>query len=198
VALGLVKQGLPNYPKGRRRNLTFLELEARRLDTLIGQLLALPRIDKWSGLEAVRRPFDPDDVVQKSRTMGRFEGARAESQRGDQNYADAGRSPDSRGSYYEAPSGGKTTNPNVVRKRSAFTLDGTLSRFQTSSQQFFAGRFLGRIGTGNSPGPHGVPRDILAVPAGSRTMAFRKRRAGLAPLPKRAVNVHSGVIRADE
>src|SRR3984957_15557512 len=61
VALGLVKQGPPEEVA---ENLERIGLEARRLDTMIGQLLALTRID--SGVDrGSPAPFDLTNLVQE-------------------------------------------------------------------------------------------------------------------------------------
>ncbi len=69
VALGLVKQG---PAEEAAENLERIGLEARRLDTLIGQLLALTRID--SGVDrGSPEPFDLTNVVQEVANDGDFE-----------------------------------------------------------------------------------------------------------------------------
>jgi signal transduction histidine kinase len=69
VALGLVRQG-PAEEAGE--NLERIGLEARRLDALIGQLLALTRID--SGVDrGSPAPFDLANLVQEVANDGDFE-----------------------------------------------------------------------------------------------------------------------------
>ncbi len=69
VALTLVKQGRPEEAP---ENLERIGLEARRLDTLIGQLLALTRID--SGVDrGSPAPFDLTSLVQEVANDGDFE-----------------------------------------------------------------------------------------------------------------------------
>src|SRR5438045_82022 len=69
VALGLVKQG---PAEEAAENLERIGLEARRLDTLIGQLLALTRID--SGVDrGSPAPFDLTNVVQEVANDGDYE-----------------------------------------------------------------------------------------------------------------------------
>jgi len=73
VALSLVKQG---PAEEAAENLERIGLEARRLDTLIDQLLALTRID--SGVDrGSPAPFDVTNLVQEVANDGDFE-ARAE------------------------------------------------------------------------------------------------------------------------
>ena len=74
VALGLVKlsfakQGMEQEAS---ENLDRIGLEARRLDTLIGQLLALTRIDSGVDLGAPTR-FDLTNLVQEVANDGNFE-----------------------------------------------------------------------------------------------------------------------------
>ena len=69
VALSLVKQGPAEEAP---ENLERIGLEARRLDTLIGQLLALTRID--SGVDrGSPAPFDLTSLVQEVANDGNFE-----------------------------------------------------------------------------------------------------------------------------
>ena len=69
VALGLAKQG---PPEEAAENLERIGLEARRLDTLIGQLLALTRID--SGVDRGSPvAFDLTNLVQEVANDGDFE-----------------------------------------------------------------------------------------------------------------------------
>jgi two-component system sensor histidine kinase CpxA len=69
VALSLVKQG---PAEEAAENLERIGLEARRLDTLIGQLLALTRID--SGVDrGSPAPFDLTNLVQEVANDGDFE-----------------------------------------------------------------------------------------------------------------------------
>ena len=69
VALSLVKQG---PAEEAAENLDRIGLEARRLDTLIGQLLALTRID--SGVDrGSPAPFDLTNLVQEVANDGDFE-----------------------------------------------------------------------------------------------------------------------------
>ncbi|HWC95585.1 MAG TPA: ATP-binding protein, partial [Candidatus Sulfopaludibacter sp.] len=69
AALGLVKQG---PPEEAAENLERIGLEARRLDTLIGQLLALTRID--SGVDrGSPATFDLTSLVQEVASDGDFE-----------------------------------------------------------------------------------------------------------------------------
>ena len=79
VALGLVRQGLARQGLARQapaqeaaENLDRIALEARRLDTLIGQLLALTRID--SGVDrGSPAPFDLTSMAQEVASDGNFE-----------------------------------------------------------------------------------------------------------------------------
>jgi len=69
VALSLVKQGLADEAA---ENLERIGLEAQRLDTLIGQLLTLTRIDSGVDRGAVK-PFDLTNLVLEVASDGDFE-----------------------------------------------------------------------------------------------------------------------------
>jgi two-component system sensor histidine kinase CpxA len=69
VALGLARQG---PPEEAAENLDRIGLEARRLDTLIGQLLTLTRIDSGADRGASAR-FDLVELVQEVASDGDFE-----------------------------------------------------------------------------------------------------------------------------
>jgi signal transduction histidine kinase len=73
VALGLVRQCIEQGSAAEAgENLDRIGLEARRLDTLIGQLLALTRID--SGVDrGAPAPFDLANLVQEVASDGDFE-----------------------------------------------------------------------------------------------------------------------------
>lgn len=71
VALGLVKLSVGDQPEAAE-NLERIGLEARRLDTLIGQLLTLTRID--SGVDrGTPAPFDLANLVQEVANDADFE-----------------------------------------------------------------------------------------------------------------------------
>jgi signal transduction histidine kinase len=76
VALSMVKQG---PPEEAAENLDRIGLEARRMDTLIGQLLALTRIDSGADRGSPAR-FDLTDLVQEVAADADFE-ARARNRR---------------------------------------------------------------------------------------------------------------------
>lgn len=79
VALGLAKQSIATQPEEAVENLERIGLEARRLDTLIGQLLALTRID--SGVDrGAPTSFDLANLVQEVANDADFE-ARARHRR---------------------------------------------------------------------------------------------------------------------
>lgn len=73
VALGLVKQSIAQGATAEaEENIARIALEARRLDTLIGQLLALTRID--SGVDrGTPVPFDLANLLQEVANDGAFE-----------------------------------------------------------------------------------------------------------------------------
>ena len=163
VALGLVKQG---PAEEAAENLERIGLEARRLDTLIGQLLALTRID--SGVDrGSPAPFDLANLVQEVANDGDFE-ARARNrsvviragrclhgQRIRRAIAERG---GERRAECDPAYGGRNGGRDFASGRQCAGADSS------------AGSRTG------SAGKHAV-RDLPAVPAG-REWQFRRRRAG--------------------
>jgi signal transduction histidine kinase len=180
VALGLVKQGPPEEVA---ENLERIGLEARRLDTLIGQLLALTRID--SGVDrGSPAPFDLMNLVQEVANDGNFE-ARARNRRVVIEQADACTIT----GFEELL---RSAVENVVRNAIRHTVEGTAVEIS--------------LRTGNSRavlrvrdyGP-GVPESMLS----EILLPFRRvangnsEGAGLGlAIAERAVNVHRGTLRA--
>lgn len=180
VALGLVKQGPAEEAAG---NLERIGLEARRLDTLIGQLLALTRID--SGVDrGSPASFDLTNVVQEVANDGDFE-ARARNRSVVIKHADA-----CTVTGFEELL--RSAVENVVRNAIRHTAEGTAVEIslQTASSR---GLFLVR-----DYGP-GVPDSMLSeifLPF-RRVADGNSEGAGLGlAIADRAVNVHRGTIRA--
>jgi len=179
VALSLVKQG---PAEETAENLDRIAMEARRLDTLIGQLLALTRID--SGVDrGSPAPFDLTNLVQEVANDGDFE-ARARNRRVVMKQADAcvlkG---------FEEPM--RSAVENVVRNAIRHTAEETAVEL---SLQVAKGRALLRV---RDYGP-GVPERMLSemfLPF--RRVANDNSGAGLGlAIAERAVSLHQGVIRA--
>jgi two-component system sensor histidine kinase CpxA len=179
VALGLVKQG----PEEAAENLERIGLEARRLDTLIGQLLALTRID--SGVDrGSRAPFDLTNLVQEVAHDGDFE-ARARHRSVVVKQADACTA----NGFEELL---RSAVENVVRNAIRHTAEGTAVEI---SLQTGNARALLRV---RDYGP-GVPETMLS----EIFLPFRRvangypEGAGLGlAIAERAVSVHRGIIRA--
>ena len=180
VALSLVKQGPPDEAA---ENLERIGLEARRLDALIGQLLALSRID--SGVDrGAPAPFDLTNLVQEIANDGDFE-ARARNRRVALQQADAC----AMSGYEELL---RSAVENVVRNAIRHTAEGTaveISLETVSSQASLRVR---------DHGP-GVPPSMLT----EIFQPFRRvgngnpEGAGLGlAIAERAVMVHRGKIRA--
>jgi two-component system sensor histidine kinase CpxA len=180
VALSLVKQG---PAEEATENLDRIALEARRLDTLIGQLLALTRID--SGVDrGSPTPFDLTNLVQEVANDGDFE-ARARNRSVLIKQADA------------CPVNGfeallRSAVENVVRNAIRHTAEGTAVEI---SLQISNPRALLRVRDYGS----GVPESMLS----EIFLPFRRgangnsEGAGLGlAIAERAVNVHRGMIRA--
>jgi len=180
VALGLVKR---DCGPEAAEHLDRIGLEARRLDTLIGQLLALTRID--SGVDrATPARFDLTNLVQEVANDADFE-ARAAHRR----------------VVIEAPSPCPVTGfeelmrsaiENVVRNAVRYTREGTTVEI---SLQVRESRALLRV---RDYGP-GVPDTMLS----DIFLPFRRivsgdfEGAGLGlAIAERAVAVHNGTIRA--
>ena len=180
VALGLVKQGPAEEAAG---NLERIGLEARRLDTLIGQLLALTRID--SGVDrGSPAPFDLTNVVQEVANDGDFE-ARARNRSVVIKLADACTVT----GFEELV---RSAVENVVRNAIRHTVGGTVVEI---SLQVINSRALLLV---RDYGP-GVPESMLSeifLPF-RRVANGNSEGAGLGlAIAERAVNVHRGMIRA--
>jgi signal transduction histidine kinase len=178
VALSLVKQG----PAGEAaENLERIGLEARRLDTLIGQLLTLTRID--SGVDrGAAALFDLTNLVLEVVSDGDFE-ARARGRSVMVKRADACMF----GGFEELM---RSAVENVVRNAVRHTADGTAVEV---SLECGGGRTLLRV---RDYGP-GVPENMLA----EIFLPFRRVSngdgAGLGlAIAERAVEVHRGKIQA--
>ena len=180
VALGLVKQG---PAEETAENLERIGLEARRLDTLIGQLLALTRID--SGVDrGCPMPFDLTNLVHEVANDGDFE-ARARNRNVVIKRADAcvvkG--------FEELL---RSAVENVVRNAIRHTAEGTAVEISLERHD---ARAVIRV---KDYGP-GVPESMLAeifLPF-RRVSNSNPEGAGLGlAIAERAVNVHRGKIRA--
>ena len=180
VALSLVKQGPAEEVA---ENLERIGIEARRLDTLIGQLLALTRID--SGVDRGSPvPFDLVNLLQEVANDADFE-ARARNRGVRIQQADAC----TVNGFEELL---RSAVENVVRNAIRHTAEGTAVEI---SLQVSDGRAMLRV---QDYGP-GVPERML----GEIFMPFRRVAngnsdgAGLGlAIAERAVNVHQGTIRA--
>jgi two-component system sensor histidine kinase CpxA len=180
VALGLVKQG---PAEEAAENLERIGLEARRLDTMIGQLLALTRIE--SGVDrGSLAPFDLVNLVQEVANDGDFE-ARARSRSVVIKQADALRV----NGFEELL---RSAVENVVRNAIRHTAEGTAVEI---SLQASDSRALLRV---RDYGP-GVPESMLSeifLPF-RRVANGNSEGAGLGlAIAERAVSVHRGTIRA--
>jgi two-component system sensor histidine kinase CpxA len=180
VALSLVKQGpAEEVPE----NLERIGLEARRLDTLIGQLLALTRID--SGVDrGSPAPFDLANLVQEVASDGNFE-ARARNRSVVIQQADAA----TVNGFEELL---RSAVENVVRNAIRHTAEGTAVEISLETAN---SRALLRV---RDHGP-GVPDSMLSeIFLPFRRVAnsnFEGAGLGLA-IAERAVNVHQGMLRA--
>jgi two-component system sensor histidine kinase CpxA len=180
VALGLVKQGPAEEAAD---NLGRIGLEARRLDTLIGQLLALTRID--SGVDrGSPAPFDLTNLVQEVANDGDFE-ARARHRSLVVKQADACTA----NGFEELL---RSAVENVVRNAIRHTAEGTAVEISLKTGN---ARALLRV---RDYGP-GVPESLLS----EIFLPFRRvaigypEGAGLGlAIAERAVSVHRGTIRA--
>jgi two-component system sensor histidine kinase CpxA len=180
VALGLVKQG---PPEETAENLERIGLEARRLDTLIGQLLALTRID--SGVDrGSPAAFDLTNLVQEVANDGDFE-ARARNRSVVVKRADAC----TVNGFEELL---RSTVENVVRNAIRHTAEGTAVEISLETSN---GRALLRV---RDYGP-GLPESMLSeifLPF-RRVANDNSEGAGLGlAIAERAVSVHRGKIRA--
>lgn len=180
VALGLVKQG---PAEEAAESLERIGLEARRLDTLIGQLLSLTRID--SGVDrGTPARFDLANLVQEVASDGDFE-ARAKHRSVAVSRADACTVQ----GFEELL---RSAVENVVRNAIRHTAEGTAVEISLETRE---ARALVRV---RDHGP-GVPPSMLA----EIFLPFRRVAdggsdgAGLGlAIAERAVSVHGGTIRA--
>jgi len=180
VALTLVKQGpAEEVPE----NLERIGLEARRLDTLIGQLLTLTRID--SGVDrGSPAPFDLTSLVQEVANDGDFE-ARARNAGVAIKQADAC----TINGFEDLL---RSAIENVVRNAIRHTADASTVEI---SLQITGGRALLRV---RDYGP-GVPEDMISA----IFLPFRRVPDDASPgaglglaIAERAVSIHRGAIRA--
>ena len=180
VALSLVKQG---PAEEAAENLERIGLEARRLDALIGQLLALTRID--SGVDrGSPAPFDLTNLVQEVANDGDFE-ARARNRSVAIKQTDAC-------TVHGFEELLRSAVENVARNAIRHTADGTAVEISLQRQ---GPRALLRV---SDHGP-GVPESMLSdifLPF-RRVANANSEGAGLGlAIAERAVNVHRGTIRA--
>jgi two-component system sensor histidine kinase CpxA len=180
VALSLVKQ---SPPEEAGENLERIGLEARRLDTLIGQLLSLTRIDSGVDRGSPAR-FDLTNLVQEVANDGDFE-ARARHRSVVIKQADA-----CTATGFEELL--RSAAENVVRNAIRHTAEGTAVEI---SLQCADGHALLRV---LDHGP-GVPENMLS----EIFLPFRRAPngnsdgAGLGlAIAERAIAVHRGTIRA--
>jgi two-component system sensor histidine kinase CpxA len=180
VALGLAKQGpATETAEGLER----IGLEARRLDNLIGQLLALTRID--TGVDrGSPAPFDLTNLVQEVSSDADFE-ARAQGRAVTVERADACQVE----GFEELL---RSAVENVVRNAVRHTAEGTGVAISLETRD---GRALLSV---RDHGP-GVPESMLAdifLPF-RRVTSGNSDGAGLGlAIAERAVQVHRGTIRA--
>jgi signal transduction histidine kinase len=180
VALGLVKQGPAEEAAG---NLERIALEARRLDTLIGQLLALTRIE--SGVDrGSPAPFDLTNVVQEVANDGDFE-ARARNRGVVIKLADAC----TVAGFEELL---RSAVENVVRNAIRHTVEGTVVEISLQAANSRALLLVRDYGPG---APENMLSEIF-LPF-RRVANGNSEGAGLGlAIAERAVNVHRGMIRA--
>jgi signal transduction histidine kinase len=180
LALTLLKQGPAEEAE---ENLERIGLEARRLDTLIGQLLTLTRIDNGADRGSPAR-FDLANLVQEVASDADFE-ARARNRR-----VVVARSDTCTFEGFEELL--RRAVENVVRNAVRHTAEGTaveISLQETSSEALL------RIGD-NGPG---VPEEMLSAifQPFRRVAGDGSSGAGLGlAIAQRAVQVHRGAIRA--
>ncbi len=180
VALSLAKQG---PPEEAAENLERIGTEARRIDALIGQLLALTRID--SGVDRGSPAlFDLTALVQEVASDGDFE-ARARNRSVVITQADPCTI-----NGFEEPL--RSAVENVVRNAIRHTAEGTPVSI---SLEMNAGRAVLRV---RDHGP-GVPPSMLSdiFQPFRRIANDNSDGAGLGlAIAERAVNIHRGTIRA--
>ena len=180
VALGLVKQG---PAEEAAENLERIGLEARRLDTLIGQLLALTRID--SGVDrGSPAPFDLTNLVQEVANDGDFE-ARARNRSVVIKRADA-----CTVTGFEELL--RSAVENVVRNAIRHTVEGTVVEISIQVSNSWVVLRVRDYGPG---APESMLSEIF-LPF-RRVASGNSEGAGLGlAIAERAVNVHRGTIRA--
>jgi signal transduction histidine kinase len=180
VALSLVRQGPAEEVA---ENLDRIGLEARRLDTLIGQLLSLTRIDSGTDRGSPAR-FDLTSLVQEVANDGDFE-ARARHRHVTIMQADA-----CTVSGFEELL--RSAVENVVRNAIRYTPEGTAVEISLKAGDLRAHLVV------RDHGP-GVPEDMLSeifLPF-RRVASDDSEGAGLGlAIAERAVTVHRGTIRA--
>ncbi len=197
VALSLAKQG---PPEEAAENLERIGMEARRIDALIGQLLALTRID--SGVDrGSPAPFDLTALVQEVASDGDFE-ARAHNRSVVITRADACTI-----NGFEEPL--RSAVENVVRNAIRYTAEGTAVSISLDAPRGprpdasgNAARAVLRV---RDHGP-GVPPSMLSdifqpfrriANGDSEGANGNSDGAGLGlAIAERAVNIHRGTIRA--
>jgi signal transduction histidine kinase len=180
VALSLAKQ---SRPEEAVENLERIGAEARRIDALIGQLLALTRID--SGVDrGSPAPFDLTALVQEVASDGDFE-ARAHNR----NVVIAQADPCTVNGFEEPL---RSAVENVVRNAIRHTAEGTAVSISLDVKDAHA---LLRV---RDHGP-GVPPSMLSdiFQPFRRIANDNSDGAGLGlAIAERAVNIHRGTIRA--
>ena len=179
VALGLVKQG---PAEEAAEHLERIALEARRLDALIGQLLALTRID--SGVDrGSAAPFDFANLVQEVANDGDFE-ARAHARSVTVQRADTC-------TVHGFEELMRSAVENVVRNAIRHTAEGTAVEISLECGDGHARLFV------RDHGP-GVPEEKLhEIFLPFRRASSTSEGAGLGlAIAERAVSVHGGTIRA--
>jgi two-component system sensor histidine kinase CpxA len=181
VALSLVKQG---PPEEAAENLDRIALEARRLDTMIGQLLTLTLIDSGADRGAPVR-FDLTNLVHEVASDADFE-SRARNRRVIVKQSDAC----AVDGYEELL---RSAVENVARNAIRYTAEGTaveISLQRTASQAILSVRDYGPGVAENS-----LPEIFLPFRRGGKD---NSEGAGLGlAIAERAVQVHRGVIRAE-
>jgi signal transduction histidine kinase len=180
VALSLVKQG---PAEEAAENLERIGLEARRLDTLIGQLLALTRIDSGVDRGSPAR-FDLTNLVQEVANDGEFE-ARAHKRRVTIQQA----VPCTINGYEELL---RSAVENVVRNAIRHTAEGTAVEISLEVRD---SRALLRV-RDHGPGVADSMLSEIFLPF-RRVANGNSDGAGLGlAIAERAVSVHRGTIRA--
>ncbi len=185
VALGLLKHA---SPEEATEYINRINIEADRLDKMIGQLLVLTRIESGAEL-AQRETFDFTNLVQEVAADGDFE-ARAHGREVKVTRADAG-------TISGAPEMLRSAIENVVRNAVRYTTEGTA--VEISLERISDERETARLSI-RDHGP-GVPKIMLAaiflpfqrVPRNGNN----SDGAGLGlAIADRVVQMHRGTIRA--